>query len=119
MGFRVGMVLSNPYNETENSKRIAGTVGRPCYKALCRIVETGHDANEEHEHVLVESDASKDRVLKAPKDGANPFGELQIKGPMVFKNYQNKPEQTKESFTKDGWFKTGKRLVLGPKFGVL
>lgn len=34
-------------------------------------------------------------------------GEIQIKGPTVFKEYWNKPEATSESFTEDGWFKTG------------
>jgi malonyl-CoA/methylmalonyl-CoA synthetase len=30
-----------------------------------------------------------------------------VKGNCVFKEYWNKPEATTESFTKDGWFKTG------------
>jgi len=34
-------------------------------------------------------------------------GELEISGAGVFKQYLNKPEATKESFTSDGWFKTG------------
>lgn len=34
-------------------------------------------------------------------------GEIQIKGQTVFKEYWNKPESTAESFTEDGWFKTG------------
>ena len=34
-------------------------------------------------------------------------GEILIKGPQVFKGYWNLPEATKESFTDDGWFKTG------------
>lgn len=34
-------------------------------------------------------------------------GEIQIKGPTVFKEYWNKPDATAESFTEDGWFKTG------------
>jgi malonyl-CoA/methylmalonyl-CoA synthetase len=34
-------------------------------------------------------------------------GELLIKGKNLFKEYWNKPEETKKSFTKDGWFKTG------------
>ncbi|MHA8092700.1 acyl-CoA synthetase [Aquirufa regiilacus] len=34
-------------------------------------------------------------------------GEIQIKGKTVFKEYWNKPESTAESFTEDGWFKTG------------
>ena len=36
-----------------------------------------------------------------------PDGELEVKGPSIFKGYWQKPEQTAESFTEDGWFKTG------------
>lgn len=34
-------------------------------------------------------------------------GELLVKGPNVFQEYYNKPDQTAESFTEDGYFKTG------------
>ena len=34
-------------------------------------------------------------------------GEILAKGPQIFKGYWNMPEATKESFTEDGWFKTG------------
>ena len=34
-------------------------------------------------------------------------GELEVKGPSVFKAYWKKPKETAEAFTEDGWFKTG------------
>ena len=36
-----------------------------------------------------------------------PDGELEVRGPSVFKGYWNKDKETAESFTEDGWFKTG------------
>lgn len=43
-------------------------------------------------------------------------GELEIKKAGVFSEYLNKPEETSESFTPDGWFKTGD-LVLKDSSG--
>ncbi len=34
-------------------------------------------------------------------------GELQVRGPSMFREYWNKPEATAASFAEDGWFKTG------------
>lgn len=41
-------------------------------------------------------------------------GELLVRGPSVFKEYWNKPQETKQAFTDDGWFKTG--LILPSYF---
>ncbi len=34
-------------------------------------------------------------------------GEVEVRGPLVFQGYWNKPQETAESFTPDGWLKTG------------
>jgi long-chain acyl-CoA synthetase len=34
-------------------------------------------------------------------------GELEVRGPSVFPGYWNKPKETAETFTADGWLKTG------------
>lgn len=35
------------------------------------------------------------------------MGEICIRGPQVFKGYYNKPDETAQTLTKDGWFRTG------------
>ncbi len=50
--------------------------------------------------------------LVSPEDGmviedSDVGGELQIRGPSLFEGYYRAPEQTAESFTEDGWFRTG------------
>jgi fatty acid CoA ligase FadD36 len=39
--------------------------------------------------------------------GGETPGDLQIRGPMMFSGYLNRPEINQESFTSDGWFRTG------------
>eukprot|EP00817_Percolomonadidae_sp_ATCC50343_P007247 CAMPEP_0117422530 /NCGR_PEP_ID=MMETSP0758-20121206/3346_1 /TAXON_ID=63605 /ORGANISM="Percolomonas cosmopolitus, Strain AE-1 (ATCC 50343)" /LENGTH=314 /DNA_ID=CAMNT_0005205195 /DNA_START=425 /DNA_END=1365 /DNA_ORIENTATION=- len=41
--------------------------------------------------------------------------ELLVKGPNVFRCYLNRPDATKEAFTKDGYFKTGDIVSIHPK----
>ncbi|WP_354639077.1 acyl-CoA synthetase [Kitasatospora camelliae] len=48
-----------------------------------------------------------------PEDGET-VGELQVAGPTLFAGYLNRPEADAESWTADGWFRTGDVAVIGP-----
>ncbi|KAJ8755918.1 hypothetical protein K2173_024463 [Erythroxylum novogranatense] len=73
------MAISNPLRGI----RKAGTVGKPFPGVEVKIVE---DENEGE---------------------AVGVGELCVKSPSLFKEYWKRPEVTEESFTDDGFFKTG------------
>ncbi len=49
------------------------------------------------------------RLMKSDGKNAKPgeSGEIQAQGRWLMNGYFNQPEATAESFTKDGWFKTG------------
>jgi len=100
----IGLGLTNVYKETPDKKRMAGCVGRPYGQTWVRIVEPNEDENMDSKHVLIESYKGEDVIYK---ENSELIGELQVKGDMVFKEYHGKPVQTKETFTDDGWFKTG------------
>lgn len=46
--------------------------------------------------------------VKAGLEGKE--GELLVRGSSVFQKYWNKPQETADTFTEDGWFKTGTEL---------
>ncbi|WP_194815320.1 acyl-CoA synthetase [Nocardia sp. XZ_19_385] len=48
-----------------------------------------------------------------PHDGES-IGGLQVSGPMLFDGYLNRPDATAESWTPDGWFKTGDVAAIDP-----
>ncbi|PCJ94970.1 MAG: long-chain fatty acid--CoA ligase [Flavobacteriaceae bacterium] len=81
----MGMAISNPYN----GERRPGHIGQPLAKVQIRL------ADENNKEVA---------------DGIS--GEIQVKGPNIFKEYWHKPEATKDTFTEDGWFKTGDIAAL-------
>ncbi|MHB8165475.1 MAG: AMP-binding protein [Sulfuricella sp.] len=47
------------------------------------------------------------RPLPGVEVRINADGEIQVRGPNVFKGYRNLPDKTREAFTADGWFRTG------------
>lgn len=81
----IGMALSNPYR----GDRRAGHVGQPLPEVEVRLTDSENNID----------------LYGEP-------GEIQVKGPGVFKEYWQKDLATQEAFTKDGWFKTGDIAIL-------
>ena len=80
----IGMALSNPLH----GERRPGFVGTPLPDVEVRLVDDGG----------------------APVAEGVP-GELEVRGPTVFHEYWQRPEETKAAF-RDGWFRTGDVAVL-------
>jgi fatty acid CoA ligase FadD36 len=52
-----------------------------------------------------------DNGRPVPSDGET-VGRLQVRGPMMFDGYLNRPEATAEAFDADGWYRTGDVAVV-------
>ncbi|XP_030019352.1 acyl-CoA synthetase family member 3, mitochondrial [Sphaeramia orbicularis] len=94
----IGMALSNPLK----GSRIPGAVGLPLPGVQVRIVMNNTNTT------IVEGNCRETQV-RPGLEGKE--GELLVRGPSVFKEYWNKPQETRECFTDDGWFKTGDTAV--------
>jgi malonyl-CoA/methylmalonyl-CoA synthetase len=81
----IGMGLSNPYR----GERTPGSVGTPLPGVEVRLVD------EDNEPV-----------------GDGVPGEIQVRGPTVFLEYWERPADTGDAFTPDGWFRTGDTAVV-------
>ena len=81
----IGMALSNPYD----GPRRAGFVGVPLPGVEVRLV------------------AEQGTIVDAERTP----GEIQVRGPAVFREYWNAPDVTAKSFV-DGWFRTGDVAVV-------
>ncbi|XP_070763411.1 malonate--CoA ligase ACSF3, mitochondrial [Enoplosus armatus] len=95
----IGMALSNPLK----GQRIPGAVGLPLPSVEVRI-----GMNNTTNTTIVEGNHRETQV-RPGLEGKE--GELLVRGPSVFKEYWNKPRETRESFSDDGWFKTGDTAV--------
>ncbi|KAK1076155.1 hypothetical protein LTR48_009152, partial [Friedmanniomyces endolithicus] len=96
----VGMALSCGLADSD---RIDGSVGWPLPSVEARLVDP-----DTHEEIL--SDTSP--------DGKERSGEIQLRGPTIFKGYWRNPEATRKEFTSDGWFKTGDIAIRKPVPGA-
>jgi fatty acid CoA ligase FadD36 len=59
----------------------------------------------------VETRLLDDNGSPVPRDGET-VGKLQVRGPMMFDGYLNRPEATAEAFEPDGWYRTGDVAVV-------
>ena len=80
----IGMALSNPLH----GERRAGSVGQPLPNVEIRLVD------------------EQGRIVAAGQQG-----QIEVRGPQVFREYWGRPEETARSF-KDGWFATGDVAVV-------
>ena len=80
----IGMALSNPLD----GERVPGSVGVPLPGVEVQLVDEHGEA--------VASGSS---------------GEIEVRGPSVFKEYWGKPEATEQAF-REGWFRTGDVAIL-------
>ena len=59
----------------------------------------------------VETRLLDDNGSPVPDDGET-VGKLQVRGPMMFDGYLNRPDATAEAFEPDGWYRTGDVAVV-------
>ena len=86
----IGMALSNPLH----GERRPGHVGGPLPGVEVRLVRMDLDEESgEHKH-------------GGPVESGGQ-GEIQVRGPGVFREYWGRPEATREAFAGDGWFCSG------------
>ncbi|XP_067392823.1 malonate--CoA ligase ACSF3, mitochondrial-like [Emydura macquarii macquarii] len=87
---------------------VEGSVGTPLPGVEVRVA-TESLRREDPSYIIHAQGDERDTKVTAELDGKE--GELFVKGPTVFREYWNRPEETKEAFTPDGWFKTGDMAV--------
>jgi long-chain acyl-CoA synthetase len=73
-------------NPLDKSQRKIGSIGLPFPSTDCKIVDL--------------DDRSKDMPV-------GEVGELAVKGPQIMLGYHNRPDETKDVLSKDGWLYTG------------
>ncbi|MBL9068330.1 MAG: long-chain fatty acid--CoA ligase [Sphingopyxis sp.] len=82
-----GVVATNPYDGPVRP----GTIGQPLPATHIRLLD-------------------KEDSTKAAPDGEP--GELAVKGPQIMQGYWNRPDADLDSFTADGWLRTGDVAVV-------
>lgn len=104
----IGMAVSNPYIQDDTRVRKQGCVGMPLPGVSLKIVDKENNKELQlngvaNEGVWARSPVANSQTLA---DEGPIAGQLYVKGHSVFREYWQKPEETKSEF-EDGWFKTG------------
>ena len=86
----IGMALSNPLR----GERVPGRVGTPLPGVEIRLVDLD-----------IDDDTGQHRHGEETPPGRP--GEIQVRGPSVFREYWRRPDATREAFSHDGWFCSG------------
>lgn len=104
----IGMAISNPFIQDISRKRKQGCVGMPLPGVSIKIVD-----KEKNKSLTLDGAANQgfwahsENAVTAEDLETEPIsGQLYVKGPSVFQQYWQKPEETQSEF-EDGWFKTG------------
>ena len=98
----IGWTVATGYGLTETSPLVAANFpGRSRFESAGKLVEG----------VEVRIDPS---AVPEGTEGDGGVGEVLVRGPNVFTHYHHLPEKTQESFTEDGWFRTGDLGFLDP-----
>ncbi|CAO1352657.1 unnamed protein product [Diamesa tonsa] len=122
----IGMAISNTLKEDTVRQRLPGYIGFPLPAVEIRIARP-----ENVNDVLLEARGDFEKGYWSPEDSKESntveikggsgsaadetevVGTLLVKGPGVFTEYWNKPEETKKEFN-DGWFVTGDSVSYDP-----
>ncbi|HKX88871.1 MAG TPA: AMP-binding protein [Sphingopyxis sp.] len=96
-----GASLVEGYGLTESS----GVVATNPYDGPVRPGTIGQPLPATHIRLLDKEDPAKDAPDGEP-------GELAVRGPQIMQGYWNRPEADKDSFTDDGWLRTGDVAVI-------
>jgi long-chain acyl-CoA synthetase len=91
-----GASLVEGYGLTESS----GVVATNPYEGPVRPGTIGQPLPATHIRLLDKEDPSRDAPAGEP-------GELAVKGPQIMQGYWNRPDADGDSFTDDGWLRTG------------
>lgn len=91
----IGWTVATGYGLTETSPLVAANFpGRVRFEAAGQPVEGIEIRIDSH-------------AVPEGAEGDARLGEVLVRGPNVFSRYHHLPDQTREAFTEDGWFRTG------------